>query len=147
MIDNREKILILAQAPHPDIASIRETLEEPGNYEVNVAYFERGVPALKPYSMVILHGYNNHNAIKRVPIGRHSVLDCKSCELRQCARRKISGGLGRSNDAEPFAEKSFGLFGISDEPQRLSNNLPGHENRIWEFSAANGHSDNFLNKN
>lgn len=139
VIDNREKILILAQAPHPDIASIRETLEEPGNYEVNVAYFERGVPALKPYSMVILHGYNNHNAVlNECRLAGIPFWIVSPANYDNVPGVKISGGLGRSNDAEPFAEKSFGLFGISDELQRLSNNLPAVKTAFGNFQPQTG---------
>ncbi|MEM9991599.1 MAG: hypothetical protein AAF738_07525, partial [Bacteroidota bacterium] len=38
VLDARQKILLLANSPHPDITALRQTFEQNKNYEVKVAY-------------------------------------------------------------------------------------------------------------
>ena len=55
VLDARQKILLLANGPHPDISAIRQTLEVNKNYQVAVAY--AGDPGLDvaKYDFVVLH--------------------------------------------------------------------------------------------
>jgi hypothetical protein len=55
VIDSRQKVLVLANAPHPDIAAIRQSLQSNENYEVEVKLATEFAGSLKPYSLVILH--------------------------------------------------------------------------------------------
>lgn len=55
VLDGREKVLILADAPHPDISALRQAIEGNKNYEVKVAFAD-GIPAnLNDYGLVIFH--------------------------------------------------------------------------------------------
>ncbi len=55
VLDARQKILLLANSPHPDISAIRQTLEINKNYQVTVAYSsEPGLDVAK-YDFVVLH--------------------------------------------------------------------------------------------
>ena len=57
VIDGRQKVLIVANAPHPDIKAIRTTLAETGNYQTDVYIPE--IHDDKPsdvYDVVIFHG-------------------------------------------------------------------------------------------
>lgn len=55
VLDARQKILLLANSPHPDISAIRQTLENNKNYQVFVAL--PGDPGLDvaKYDFVVLH--------------------------------------------------------------------------------------------
>jgi len=55
VLDARQKILLLANSPHPDISAIRQTLEINKNYQVAVAMAgEPGLDVAK-YDFVVLH--------------------------------------------------------------------------------------------
>lgn len=140
IIDNREKLLILAQSPHPDIAALRQSLEDPGNYEVTTAYYESGLPPLKPYSLVILHGYTSKfvSAINECRSSAVPFWIVNPGEHDNLPGIKINGGLGRTNDAEPYPEKTFGLFGISGDLQRFSNSLPAVKVAFGNYQSQNG---------
>lgn len=57
VIDGRKKVLIVANAPHPDIKSIRTTLAETGNYQTDVYIPEiNDEKPNKIYDAVIFHG-------------------------------------------------------------------------------------------
>lgn len=55
VIDARQKILILAASPHPDIAAIKGALEENKNYEVEVVMVEEFDQTLDEYNFVVVH--------------------------------------------------------------------------------------------
>ncbi len=55
ILDNKQEILILAKAPHPDIAAMRSALEKNVNYEVSSALIDGYKGEGKKYSLVIFH--------------------------------------------------------------------------------------------
>ena len=55
ILDNRQKILILANAPHPDISAIKSSLELNKNYEIEIQYARTIKGDLKGFDLVILH--------------------------------------------------------------------------------------------
>ncbi|WP_080057753.1 hypothetical protein [Spirosoma aerolatum] len=60
VIDGKEKVLLLALAPHPDVKAIRNILERNQNYELDVRILtgtpaEATPPADKTYDLIILH--------------------------------------------------------------------------------------------
>lgn len=63
MIDGRQKILLLALAPHPDIKALRSLIESNDNYELDVDILtvspNPNQPIVKPYDLVILHQVPN----------------------------------------------------------------------------------------
>lgn len=62
VIDGRQKLLVLAHAPHPDVGAIRQALEANGNYEVTgslLSSFEGNVEA---YNLIIMHQLPAANA-------------------------------------------------------------------------------------
>ena len=60
VIDGKEKVLLLALTPHPDIKAIRSILERNQNYELDIRVLtgtpaEATPPADKTYDLIILH--------------------------------------------------------------------------------------------
>lgn len=55
VLDGRQKVLVLAAAPHPDVAAIREALSGLEGYEVNVAYANDISAGIEDADLVILH--------------------------------------------------------------------------------------------
>ena len=56
ILEGRQKILILANSPHPDITALKEAIITNKNYEVrfsNVADFDED---MQMYNLIILHG-------------------------------------------------------------------------------------------
>ncbi|WP_425392885.1 hypothetical protein [Ekhidna sp.] len=57
VVDGSQKVLIVANAPHPDIKAIRNTLNETGNYQTDI--YIPGIHDEKPneiFDVVIFHG-------------------------------------------------------------------------------------------
>ena len=55
VLDNRQKILLLANAPHPDIAAIRQSIEMNKNYELDITYAKQFDKQIDDYDLVITH--------------------------------------------------------------------------------------------
>ncbi len=55
VIDGKEKILVLAAAPHPDIKAIKSALEKNENYDLDIVIAGQGNPKESKYDLVILH--------------------------------------------------------------------------------------------
>ena len=55
ILDARQKILVLANAPHPDLATLKKVIERNKNYEVEIEMADKQVPNLAQYDIVMLH--------------------------------------------------------------------------------------------
>jgi hypothetical protein len=55
VIDNKQKILVLAAAPHPDLNALKSAIEKNINYDVNVVTSGSFKEDVKGYSLVIAH--------------------------------------------------------------------------------------------
>lgn len=55
VLDARQKILILANAPHPDISAIRQSLDKNKNYQVTLNYADKLEEDVTKFDFVIFH--------------------------------------------------------------------------------------------
>ena len=140
VIDNKEKILLLGENPHPDIAAIKDVVLNSSNYEIEYALSQNFNKTLKPYSLVIFHGYSSAqtqllNQCKNdlIPFWIINPLSPEGLP-----GIKISGAIGRYNDSEPIIENSFGLFTISAEFKKFANDLPAVKTFFGNYSLGNG---------
>ena len=61
VLDARQKILLLANAPHPDIAAIKSLIIANKNYEVNIQYISDEIKNLSDYNLAIIHNLPSEN--------------------------------------------------------------------------------------
>ncbi|WP_017257748.1 hypothetical protein [Pedobacter arcticus] len=55
VLDGREKVLLIADAPHPDISALKQAISTNKNYEVNVAFADDFPATITDYGLIILH--------------------------------------------------------------------------------------------
>ena len=55
VLDARQKILLLANSPHPDLTALRQTLEVNKNYQVAIAYINDPGLDVSKFDFVVLH--------------------------------------------------------------------------------------------
>lgn len=55
VLDGRQKVLIVANTAHPDIAALRQAIEINENYEVDVRLIDNMDKNIKAYNLIILH--------------------------------------------------------------------------------------------
>ena len=128
VLDARQKIVILADAPHPDIAALKSTIEKNQNYEVESYLLADFNKPLKKYDLVILY---------QLPSTRNQIQSIKN-ELNAAvvpywiftgANQVLKEDLTvtetqRTNECEPVLEPSFPLFTLSDELRQGISNFP-----------------------
>lgn len=139
VIDNREKILLLANTPHPDVAAIKDAILNSTTYEVEYGLASDFKKPIKPYSLVIVHGFNTTN--------QNLIIDCENNNIPVWLINptiteglngvKISASLNKFNDAEPAINKNFGLFTISDELKKITKDLPPLKTFFGNYSLSN----------
>lgn len=76
VIDGKEKILLLALTPHPDIKALRAILEKNQNYELDIRILtgtpaEASPPADKTYDLIILHQIPDNGGVGNALIQRY----------------------------------------------------------------------------
>ena len=133
VLDGRQKILLYANSPHPDIAAIRQLMDQNKNYETTVAYAnEAGVNPNK-YDLVILHNLpSDKNPIKRelsqintkkMPVCFILGMQTSPLLFNQAQDLlTISGNSKNSEEIQADLSPTFSSFTISEE---LKKALPG----------------------
>jgi len=61
VLDARQKILILANAPHPDLGALKNQITENKNYETEIRYMSDQNISVANYNLVILHNLPSEN--------------------------------------------------------------------------------------
>ena len=121
VIDNREKVLILANAPHPDIAALEQSISAPQTYEVEVALINEFTKPLKPYSLVILH---QTPTVPQLISNELKVNNQSAFYIGNTGNASKSLFNNKTNDAEGVFQKEFSLFTLSDELKNYIKNFP-----------------------
>ncbi len=140
VIDNRQKVLILANAPHPDIAAIQESINSTQTYEVEVALINEFTQPLKPYSLIILHQTNilPPKLLAELKANGQSVFYIGLNPPAGIFNFSMSNGGNRFNDAEPSVNDAFTLFGISNELRTYFKELPAVKCNFGNTTISNG---------
>lgn len=140
VIDNREKILLLAANPHPDIAAIKDAVLNNTSYDISYGLVQEFKGNVKAFNLVIIHGFSNNH----LPL-------LKSCQDNavpywiiaptsgdNLPGLKLTGTINKYNDAEPQLENSFGYFSLSGEFKSFVNDLPAVKTFFGNYSLGNG---------
>ncbi len=124
VIDSRLKILLLANAPHPDIAAIKQLLSDNKNYEVEVKYADTN-DEVNNYDFYLFHNLpsRKHNLSSIIPtidrrkVPRLYVVGAQT-NLSQFNNYQktldIVGNNANQNEVQAILNPSFGLFNIED---------------------------------
>jgi hypothetical protein len=128
VLDARQKILILADAPHPDVAALKESIEANQNYEVESYTLDNFDKPLKKYNLVILYQLPNaHNpATKTIAeLNAAAIPVWAFSGATTLLRSDLSlSSSSKTNECEPILDPNFPLFTISDELQKGSKDFP-----------------------
>lgn len=61
VLDNKESVLIVGNAPHPDINALKEALSKNKNYNIDIAMADKAISKIGDYNLVILHNLPSVN--------------------------------------------------------------------------------------
>ncbi len=135
VLDSRSKILILGATPHPDIAAIKQAIDNNFNYEAETYILDDFNKPVENYSVIILHQipWIKNSAlqiIEKINKASIPVLYILGPQTNLLAFNNLKAGLtinvssGGYNESVPFLDSKFALFTIDEQTKRLFSELP-----------------------
>ncbi len=132
VLDARQKILILAHAPHPDLTALRQSISANRNYQVELAFANDIKVNIADFDFIILHQLPSRNydianilttmQARRIPRLFVAGMQTNFARLNQLQSLVSIQSDGRnSNDVQGRAMPDFSNFTLSEQ---LIQNLP-----------------------
>lgn len=147
VLDARQKILLLAAAPHPDIAALRQALLKGENNEVEVAYARNFTANLRDFDLVVLHqlpaiGAEMSQVISGLKAARKPcwfiVGEQSNMQQFNAAQTllNIRTSNANPNDVSGRLAGNFNLFTLSDELRQSIAKYPPLKAPFGEFTLG-----------
>ncbi len=148
ILDARQKILILAQAPHPDISAIKQAIESNYNYEVEDYIVGDFNKSFGEYNLVIMHQipsaryksghFINQLSEKNLPVlyilgSKTNLNDFNNLKTGLIIKRKKRS----YNESTPYYNKDFALFTISEPTLEVVKEFPPLLSPFGEYKTNN----------
>jgi hypothetical protein len=135
VIDSRQKVLLLAHSPHPDVAAIAQALESHQQYEVEVSLFRDFSGSFGAWNLIILHQLpaGSVGLDQLVMTARDAALPLLFVVGRQTdigrlnqinAAMRIQLRSEEFTEALPAANEQFALFALQPSFLSLLNDMP-----------------------
>ncbi len=134
IIENKQDILILANAPHPDIAALKDVLIKNKNYEVTVKLANDFKGKISKYSLVILLGLPNHlqknnKLIDELLSQNTPLLFCTNestnyTQLNKLKQKLSVIAVNGTSTATPMLNPSFSKFTVSESLRSSLSDFP-----------------------
>ncbi|MEO8086609.1 MAG: hypothetical protein ABI763_07305 [Bacteroidota bacterium] len=123
--ETKRKVLIVADAPHPDIAALKEAIESNENYEVKVVTIDKLETNIKDQQLIILHQIPSvdHPAVDLIRSIKENGIPCLYILGSQTnisafnlleAGVTIRNSLNKGNETRPNVNPDFSLFTVDD---------------------------------
>ncbi len=129
VLDARQKLLIVANSPHPDISALKQTLEVNKNYQITIGYINELKVNVGDFDFVVLHnlpsGKNDASAVlnilnqKKIP--RMFIVGSQTNITRFNQVQPlitIQSNQQNSNDVTGVFNPNFSLFTIDENLRR-----------------------------
>ncbi|MEG1556698.1 MAG: hypothetical protein RR356_08255, partial [Bacteroidales bacterium] len=147
VVDSREKIAIVYQAPHPDISALKSALETADKYQVEVFSIEDFKTAPSSYSLIILHQLPSvlnsaGNLLSQIQKSGTSVLYILGLQSNLSTFNNLNNGLSVTqnknlfNNAMPAFNENFTSFTFSEEAKQMLKNYPPIQTFFGDYRSA-----------
>lgn len=144
VLDGRQRVLILAHAPHPDIKALKQSIESNENYQVTNQLINEFDGNTKPYSLVILHQVAENNvALKSIAESSLSAWYIVGAQSNESVFNQLNLGIkvnksrGVFNDILPKVDTQFPLFTLSEQTQNTIKSFPPLLGLFGEYELKN----------
>ena len=126
VLDSRQKILLLANSPHPDLSALKSSILRNKNYSVDIAYIKDLQVKPENYDLVVFHQLPgrtqdisrildqlNSRKVSRLFIG--GTLTQYQRLNREQSQLEVTTSGTSNNDVQALFNPGFSLFTISEE--------------------------------
>jgi hypothetical protein len=136
VIDSRQKVLILANSPNPDIAALKLAMENNSGYDVDSYLIDDFTKSIMDYNLIILHqlpglGKSSKKITDAIAKSGLPVLYILGSQTDFNAFNSLKTGLNlvvspkaSQNEALPITNNEFSLFTVSDGLEDFTMDLP-----------------------
>jgi hypothetical protein len=143
VLDSRQKVLILSNAPHPDVAAIKESIEANQNYEVECFTADKFNKSMKHYNLVILHALPNRESpatkiISEIKENNIPLWIISGANTILNNDLTIASSIQKTNECEAILEPNFPLFTISNELRKANKYFPAVICPYGTYNQPNG---------
>lgn len=145
VLDNKENILIVANAPHPDIFALKEALTKNKNYKVDIRTADKMNANVSDYNLIILHNlpsvnYNGNSIIDQAKTSGISIWYIAGLQtavpllnkVQTCVQINSRGAMG--NEVQATMNKDFTFFNIN--PNSNLKSLPPISMPFGDYNAG-----------
>lgn len=148
VLDARQKILILANSPHPDISALRQAILGFKNYEVDIAYASKPNFVVNDYSLIILHqlpsvSYPLSKILNNINNSGVPILIIVGEQSKLSSTMNLFGGFGFNSAVRSFENsmalfnQKFSLFNLDEIDITLLETLPPLKVPLGNFRNVN----------
>ena len=147
ILDGRQNILVLANAPHPDVAAFNSIISSNKNYKITTAFAGNDKISVSDFDLVILHNLpsDNNDVTAEMTIIKNKnipVLYVAGTQINQTKFNavqevlKIKGNSKTNEDTEPTFNGTFNLYTISDGLKSTFNKYPPFTSIFGVYEAT-----------
>lgn len=147
IIDSRQKFLLLAHAPHPDITTLKNIIEGNKNYQLEIKYASEVIPNFKEYDLIILHNLpsdkfpiqtvireiNQSQTSSLFIVGSNTAIN--RFNTAQSALT-INAQTSALNESQAIFEESFNSFNIDDKYLNIIEAMPPLTSQFGEHKLS-----------
>jgi hypothetical protein len=147
VLDARQKILLIANAPHPDLAAIRQTVSKNKNYEVKIAFLDNFRENIADFNFAILHQIPSvskdvTSLLRQLDARKMPRLHIVGNQTNLAVLNKsqsvltINGNSRNTNEVQTFVADNFNLFTIDDRLKQELKKFPPVIAPFGDFKAS-----------
>lgn len=149
VLDSRQKILLLANSPHPDISAMRQVLERNQNFEVEHSLLRDFNRSVQDFDLVILHqlpskGADIRNLLQQMDAKQMprlfivgSQTDLNAFNNYQTAVR-IRSNINQPNEVQAKVDQGFSLFTLEEKTRNKISQFVPLAAPFGEYSTGAG---------
>ncbi|MFA8451524.1 MAG: hypothetical protein ACEPOW_12605 [Bacteroidales bacterium] len=145
VIDQKQKVLLLYGAPHPDIAAIKQAVNNGTNMDIDVVNIADFKASTKAYGLVIFYQlpdtkYNVGNLIAKSKESKTNLLFVLGTNSNPSAFNnletgiRIVGNIPQFDDASPVVRSDFGYFTFPEDMEQKIESFSPLYVPLWNLS-------------
>jgi hypothetical protein len=147
VLDSKENVLIVGNAPHPDMNALKEALSRNKNYKVDIATADKVNAQIGDYNLIILHNlpsaaFNANSIIEQAQKTGISLWFIAGSQTAIPLLNKVQSALqiipraGGSNDVMGLVNKDFSFFTLNENYGNALNGLPPLSAPFGDFKTG-----------
>lgn len=147
VVESKEKVAIVYNAPHPDVAAMREALELTDNYNIDVQSVDAFTASPSDYSLIILHQLPSQknsaaNLISQIRKSGTSALYIVGPQTNLSTFNTLNTGVtitqskSLTNNAMPTFNDNFTAFTFSEEARKMLVHYPPVKTTFGTYKTA-----------